>query len=109
MSWKDRIKSWQNKTEGEKHFISIVGASFITGLVVVSWGYGMVSKMGTSQPVAEAQKTINEQFSPLAAISQTFSDNWTMVKAGFKVAGSQLSAVVSGLPEATTTEIIKNE
>lgn len=97
-----KLEQWRNMTEREKHSLAVIGASVLTLLVVVVWGYAFFNTFGNNQEAAR-DKQYNDQFSPLAPLKNLFSENIVKIKEGFGSAKNSASAIFSG--EQTATEI----
>lgn len=72
MSLSEKIKQWQEKSEKQKHFIATIGSSVFTLLIVIVWGYNFLSPAETTEQVVK-NKTMSEQFSPIASVRNLFS------------------------------------
>jgi len=72
MSLSEKIKQWQEKSEKQKHFVATIGSSIFTMLIVVVWGYNFFAPPEPTEQVAK-NKTMSEQFSPVASVRNLFS------------------------------------
>ena len=79
-----KLEKWRNKSEQEKHVISVVGSALLTSLVVIIWGYTLFNTLGTSAEMAKSAE-YNEKFSPLASVKSLFSENVQKIKDGSSV------------------------
>lgn len=100
----NKLDQWRNKTEREKHTIAVVGATVLTFLVVVVWGYTFFRPKDNSQETAKTEE-YNQQFSPLASLKNLFSDSTQKIKEGVGAMKNNATVIFGGTT-ATTTDLI---
>lgn len=77
----NKLEQWRNKTEQEKHALAVVGATVLTSLVVLAWGYTSIVALDKSGETATTAE-YSEQFSPLASVKNLFNGVVENVKVG---------------------------
>lgn len=77
----NKLENLRNKSEREKHFLAVVGASIFTGIIVLFWGYTFFSTVGEQKEIAKNSE-LNEQFSPFASFKSLFNETTEEIKIG---------------------------
>ncbi len=97
----EKLEKWRDKSDKEKHTLAIVGATVLTSLVAILWGYTFFSGLAGSPAEIAKTEAYSEQFSPLAPLKNLLSKNVEKIKAGGESAKNSASAIFLG---STTTE-----